>query len=114
MRFSRSTHLAFLSLETLTSIIWNGLLTLVELTDLVNSVIISNELIQMVNFPTRNPDCDCHSPAPLDLFISSHASICSTMAFLPLGNSDYVAVSVSIDIPSYSQWDAPFHHIVYG
>ena len=29
----------------------------------------------------------------------------------PLGNSDYVVVSVSIDFPSNSQQDAPFHHI---
>ena len=42
---------------------------------------ISNDLTQMVNFPTRIPDCDSHSPALLDLFISSNASICSTMAF---------------------------------
>ena len=48
---------------------------------------ISNYLTQMVNFPTRIPDCDSHSPALLDLFISSHASICSTMASPPLGNS---------------------------
>ena len=54
--------------------------------DLVNSIIIfSNDLTQMVNFPTRIPDCDSHSPALLDLFISSDASICSTMAFPPFG-----------------------------
>ena len=29
---------------------------------------ISNDLTQMVNFPTRIPDCDSHSPALLDLF----------------------------------------------
>ena len=41
MRFSRSTHLLmFLSLETLISIIRTGLPILVELIDLVNSVII--------------------------------------------------------------------------
>ena len=44
-------------------------------------------LAQIVNFPTQIPDCDSHSPALLDLFISSDASICSTMAFSPLGNS---------------------------
>ena len=75
---------------------------------------ISNDLTQMVNFPTRIPDCDSHSPALLDLFISSDASICSTMAFLPLGNSDHVVVSVSIDFPSNSQRNVPFHHIAYG
>ena len=47
------------------------------------------------------------------LFLFSDASICSTMAFPPLGNSDHVVVSVSIDFPSNSQWDAPFHHIAY-
>ena len=66
----------------------------------------------MVNFPTRIPDCDSQSPALLDLFISSDASICSTMAFPPLGNSD-VVVSVSIDFPNNSQRDAPFHCIAY-
>ena len=101
MKFSRSTHLLmFLSLESLTPIIRTGLPILVELIDLVNSVI-SNDLTQMVNFPTRIPDCDSHSPALLDLFISSDASICSTMAFPPLGNSDHVVVSVSIDFRSY-------------
>ena len=67
----------------------------------------------MVNFPTRIPDCDSHSPALLDLFLSSDASICSAMAFSPLGNSDHVVVSVSIDFPTNSQQDAPFHCIAY-
>ena len=35
------------------------------------------------------------------------------MAFPPLGNSDHVVVSVSIDFPSNSQPDAPFHYIAY-
>ena len=74
---------------------------------------ISNDLTQMVNFPTRIPDCDSHSPALLDFFLSSDASICSAMAFPPLGNSGHVVVSVSIDFPSSSQRDTPFHHIAY-
>ena len=57
----------------------------------------------MVNVPTRIPDFDSHSPALLDLYNSSDASICSTMAFLPLGNSDHIVVSVSIDFQSNSQ-----------
>ena len=36
------------------------------------------------------------------------------MAFSPLGNSDHVVVSVSIDFPLNSKWDAPFHCIAYG
>ena len=67
----------------------------------------------MVNFPTQIPECDSHHPALLDLFISSNASICSTMAFPPLGNSDHVVVSVSMNFPSYSQRDTPFHRIDY-
>ena len=69
---------------------------------------ISNDLTQMVNFPTQVPDCDSHSPSLLDLFLSSDGSICSTVAFPPLGNSDHVDVSVSIDFPLNSQWDARF------
>ena len=67
----------------------------------------------MVNFPTRFPDCDSYSPAYLDLFFSPDASICSTMAFPPLGNSDHVIVSVSIDFPSNSKRNTTFHCIVY-
>ena len=59
-----------------------------ELIDLVNSII--NDLTQMVNFPTQIPDCDSHNPALLDLFLSSEGSVCSTMAFSLLGNSDHV------------------------
>ena len=74
---------------------------------------ISNDLTQMVKFPTGIPDCDSYSPALLDLSASSDASICSTMAFPPLGNSDHVVVSVFIDFSTNSQWDAPFHCIAY-
>ena len=114
MRFSRSTHLLFFSLETLTFIIRTGLPILVELTDLVNcyNFSVSNDLTQIINFPTQIPDCESHSPALLDFFLSSDTSICSTMAFPPLENPDHV-ISVSIDVPSNSQWDAPFHHITH-
>ena len=74
---------------------------------------ISNNLTQIVNFPTRIPDCDSHSPALLDLFLSSGAIICSTMAFPPLGNSDHIVVSVSIDFPINSKQDTPFHRVTY-
>ena len=73
---------------------------------------ISNYLTQMVNFPTRtrlwlSRSCSFG-------FISSDASIRSTLTFPPLGNSDYVFVSVSIDFLINSKQDAPFHHIAYG
>ena len=113
MRCSQSTDLLmFLSLETLMAIRKTSWHILVELIDLVNSNFsISNSLYQMVNFPTCIPDCGSHSLVLLDSVLSSDTSVCSTMVFPALGNSDHVVVSVSIDFPSYPQWGAPFHHI---
>ena len=74
---------------------------------------ISNYLTQIVNSPTRIPDCDSCSPALLDLFISSDASICSAMAFPLLANSDHVVLSVSIDFPINSKQDTLFHCVAY-
>ena len=104
-----------LSVETLTSITRTGLPILLELIDLVNSVIIFLSQMTLLKWLTflLGSDCDSHSPALLDLFISSDASICSAMAFPPLGNSNHVVVIVSIDFPSNSQQDALFHHIAY-
>ena len=79
--------------------------------ELCYNISISNDLTQIVNFPTRIPDCGSLSPALLDLFISSDASICSTMAFPPLENSDHVVVSVSIDLPINSKQDTPSHRV---
>ena len=81
--------------------------------ELCYNFFISNDLTQIVSFPTWIPECDSHSPVLLDLFISSDASICSTMAFAPLGNSDHVAVSVSIDFPINSKQDTLFHCMAY-
>ena len=94
-------------------IIRTGLPIPVELINLVNSAIMFclKYLTQMINH--SYPDCDSHSLALLDLFLSSDASICSTVAFPPLGNSDHVVVSVSIYILTNSQWDAPFHHFLF-
>ena len=44
----------------------------------------------MAHFPTQIPDCNSHSPALLNLLLCSDTSICSTMAFPSLGNSDHV------------------------
>ena len=73
-----------------------------KLLDLVNPVIISNVITQMVNFPARNFDCDPRSSALFNLIISPDPSICSTVAFPTLANFDHVVVSVSIDFPSNS------------
>ena len=104
-----------LSLETSASIITTGLPILLELIDPVNSynVSIPNYLIQMVDFPSRITDCDSHRSGLLCLFLSFDASICSMMASPPLGNSDHVVISVSIDFPSNSQWNGLFHRIAF-
>ena len=79
----------------------------------MNSVIISNDLTQRVNFSTGIPDCDSLTPVVLDFFFSCDANIRSTVAFLPLGNSDHV-LAVSIDFLINSKQDAaPFHRIAY-
>ena len=72
------------------------------------NLFISNDLTQMVSFPTRILNCHSHSPALLDLFISSGPSFCSIVAFPPLGNSDH-NVSVSIEFPLNSRGDVTFH-----
>ena len=66
----------------------------------------------MINFLTQIPHCDSHSHALSDLFLSD-ASTCSTMAFLPLGKSDDIFVSVYIDFPINSKQDAPLNWIAY-
>ena len=81
--------------------------------ELCSNFSISNNLTQIVNFPIQIPDCDSHSPALLNLFISSDTSICSTMAFPPLGNADHGNVSVSIDYPVNSEQDTLFHRVAY-
>ena len=116
MRFCPSTLLLMrLSLETLTSIITTGLPILVELVDLVNSGIIFLSQMTLLRWLTflLGSQTDSHSSTLLDFFLSSDASTCSTIAFPPLGNSDHVVVSVSIDFPTNSQQDAPFHRIAY-
>ena len=40
-------------------------------------------------------------------------SICSSMAFPPVGNSDHVVISISIDFPRNSKQDALFHRVAY-
>ena len=64
------------------------------LIDLVNSVTeISNIL-----------DGDSYNPSLLDLFFFSDAIICSTMAFLSLGNSNHIVLG-STDFLSNSKLD---------
>ena len=81
-----------LSLKNLMFIIKTVSPILVELIDLVNSVIVFPSQMILLRWLT-----DSHSPALFDLFTSSDASICTTMTFPPVGNSEHVVASVSID-----------------
>ena len=86
-----------------------------ELIDLVNSVIIflsQMTLLKWLAFLLGSQTVILMDSL-LDLFLTSDASICSTMTFPPLGNSDPVVVSVSINFPSNCQPDSPFQCIVY-
>ena len=55
-----------------------------------NNFSISKEHTQRINFSSWITDCDFHHPPLLNYFLSSDPSICSTVAFPPLGNSIYV------------------------
>ena len=67
----------------------------------------------MLNLPTHIPNCDSYGLPPLDLSLSSDISICFTMTFPPLGNSDHTIASVSIDFPINSKQDAPIHRTAF-
>ena len=118
MRFSQSTHLLmFLSLETLTSIIRTGLPILVELIDLVNSVIIFLSQMILLRWLPFLLRFQTVIPIVLLFWISLFLLMLAFViqfAFPPLENSDHFVVSVSIDFPSNSQQDAPFHCIGYN
>ena len=96
----------FLSLETLTSIIRTGLPILVELIDLVNSVIIFLSQMTLLRWLTFLLGSQTVILIVLlfwiYFFFLMLVYICSTMAFRPLENSDHVVVSVSIDFRTNS------------
>ena len=58
---------------------------------------LSQDLTQIVSFPTRIPDCGGQEPSLLDLFLTTNPDICSATSYPPLGSSDHVVVSVSVD-----------------
>ena len=74
----------------------------------------------MVNFPTQIPDCDSHSSALLDFFLSYDASICSAMASPPLWNSDVAEFPLTFQQTqnnsmayeySHADWDSLCDHL---
>ena len=71
---------------------------------------ITHDITQIVDFPTCIPDSDTHRPALLDLFLTSRSWAMLCGAFAPLGNSDHVVVSVSVDFVAVSEKDVPYYH----
>ena len=67
----------------------------------------------MVNFPTWISYYDSQSLSLLNLVISSEASICSSMASPPFGNSDHIVILVLIIFSSNSQLYGLLHRIPY-
>ena len=99
--FSRSNHLLMcLSLETLTSIIRTGSPILMTLLRWLTFLLRFQTVILILLL--------------FWIYFFLDTSICSTMAFPLLGNSDHLVVSVSIDFPSNSQKDSLFHCIACG
>ena len=70
---------------------------------------LSQDLTQIVDFPTRIPDRDDHQPYLLDLFICSNPEKCSASAHPPLGNSDHLVVCVDVELMVNSTNEHPYH-----
>ena len=74
---------------------------------------IPNDLTYIVNFPAQIPDHNSHSLAFFAHFLTSDTSICSAVAFLSLGSSDHVVVSVSINFLSNLKRDTSLRCVTY-
>lgn len=74
---------------------------------------LSHDLSQIVEFPTRIPDCQAHRPALLDLFLTSSPDNCAVKPLPALGSSDHCVVAVTVDFMVQNKKDAPFHRTVF-
>ena len=104
MRFSRSIHLLMCLFQDL-NIHHSDWLIYSSGTDRPGELCYNPKL--PYSFPTCILECESHSPALLGFFLML------TMAFPPLGNSDHMVFSVSIEFLSNSKRDAPFHRIAH-
>ena len=73
----------------------------------------SSTLFQILIFFNQIADCGVQSPDISDLFLCHNTIVCSTVSFPLLCNCDHL-VSVSIEFPSNSTRDAPFHCIAFN
>ena len=116
MRFSRSTHLLMLlSLETLMSIIRTGLPILVELINLVNSVITFLSQMTSLRWLTFLLESQTLILIILLFWIYFlHLMLVFVLLWFSLHWEILIMLlRVSIDFPTNSQRDAPFHCIAY-
>ena len=75
---------------------------------------VSQGLHQTVDFFTRIPDRDDHSPSLLDLFLTSNPSICETSSSGPLGKSDHVVVNMQISLSTKGAPEPPYHRTLFS
>ena len=113
MTFSQSTHLLFVfadfNVHHRDWVTYSGGTELPG--ELCYNFSISNDLNQMVNSPTWITACDSHSPALLDLILSSDASICFTnLEILTMLLSQFPLTFLQIhnDMPD---WDGLRDHL---
>ena len=76
--------------------------------ELCHNFPISNDLTQMVNFPTQIPDCDSHSPALLELLFPLMLVFVLQWLYL-----HWEILIMLLSQFSYSQQDALFYCIAY-
>ena len=82
-----------------------------ELIDLINSAIISNDLTQMINnLPTWIPNCISHSPALYGFTSLFWQYYLFYNSFFPLGNSDHVvSASIMTFCQTQNRWPVSWH-----
>ena len=74
---------------------------------------VAYNLTQIVSSPTRIPDAPGQFPSLLDLYLTSDPDSSSASVLPPLGKSDHCVVSVSVDFPTKSSSETPFHRTIY-
>ena len=115
MRFYRSTHRLMFLLGDF-NVHHKDCLTYSDVSgrtgELCYNFSTSNDVTQLVNFPTQTQLWLSQSWF-FYFFLSSYARICFTTAFTPLGNSDHDVASVCSDFPWNSLRDAMSNHIAY-
>ncbi|MPC61708.1 hypothetical protein E2C01_055782 [Portunus trituberculatus] len=75
---------------------------------------IFHDLEQLVQHPTRIPDCLGDTPSILDLFLTSNPSAYAVTLSSPLGSSDHNLIFVSYPISPIPPQDSPKAEVLLG